>query len=272
MQHTFDTPDTVTLYVELSAGDIQVDARDTTETTVTIRGRDADEVKVSQDGDQISVIGPRRKTGIFGGHGIDVEVVLPAGSTLLTKTGSTDLAVTGTLGECKVKSGSGDVRLSQVTGDTQIEIGSGDIDLDDIGGELRIKSGSGDVQAQTVSGSALISTGSGDVTLRRAESATTVKTGSGDLHVDLALSDVELSTASGDLSVGRFTQGSLVAKNVSGDVRVGIPAGIPVWTDVSSMTGRVGSDLQGAGQPTEGQPHIEVRAKTISGDVMLEQL
>jgi hypothetical protein len=38
------------------------------------------------------------------------------------------------------------------------------------------------------------------------------------------------------------------------------------------MTGSVRSDLEGAGEPAEGQDFIEVRAKTISGDVFLEQL
>ena len=55
---------------------------------------------------------------------------------------------------------------------------------------------------------------------------------------------------------------SSLAKNASGDVRVGIPAGVPVWTDVSSVTGQVHSDLQGAGEPAEGQDYIELRAKT----------
>jgi DUF4097 and DUF4098 domain-containing protein YvlB len=67
-------------------------------------------------------------------------------------------------------------------------------------------------------------------------------------------------------------RGRLTAKNVSGDVRVGIPAGIPVWTDISSVTGSVRSDLDGAGEPSDGQDYIELRARTVSGDVYLRQL
>ena len=99
-----------------------------------------------------------------------------------------------------------------------------------------------------------------------------VKSGSGDMRVRHAEQDVALSTASGDLVIDEMHRGQLAAKNVSGDIRVGIPAGIPVWTDISSMTGSVRSDLEGAGEPAEGQDFIEVRAKTISGDVFLEQL
>jgi hypothetical protein len=52
---------------------------------------------------------------------------------------------------------------------------------------------------------------------------------------------------------------------------VGIPSGVPVWTDVSTLTGSVTSNLVGAGEPAEGQPYVELRAKTVSGDVRLEQ-
>ena len=45
-----------------------------------------------------------------------------------------------------------------------------------------------------------------------------------------------------------------------------------MWTDISCITGQVSSNLQGAGQPEEGQDYIEVRAKTVSGDIHLEQV
>ena len=46
----------------------------------------------------------------------------------------------------------------------------------------------------------------------------------------------------------------------------------PVWTDISSLTGRIHSTLSGAGQPAEGQDHVEVRAVTVSGDVELVEV
>ena len=52
-------------------------------------------------------------------------------------------------------------------------------------------------------------------------------------------------------------------------MRIGVPAGVPVWTDISTVSGRIRSDAEGAGQPAEGQHHIEVRAKTVSGDIVL---
>ena len=96
-----------------------------------------------------------------------------------------------------------------------------------------------------------------------------MKSGSGDLVVEEAHEGLSLTTASGDLAVRRMHRGELRASNVSGDIAVGIPAGVPVWTDISTLTGSVSSTLQGAGQPEDGQDYVEVRAKTVSGDIHL---
>ena len=45
-----------------------------------------------------------------------------------------------------------------------------------------------------------------------------------------------------------------------------------MWTDINTVSGQIRSDLEGAGEPTAGADHIEVRAKTVSGDVVLTQI
>ncbi len=274
MEQQFETHSPITLYVELGKGTLSVTATDTTETTVTATGKDADELFVEQEGNQINVIAPRQRVGFFGGGepAIDVDVVVPNGSDLVTKTGSADVAASGTFGHAKVKSGSGDVSLDRHFGHVLVDTGSGDISVVEVSNDLRVKSGSGDVSVGSVVGSMVISTGSGDVTVASTQEAAMVKSGSGDLRIDAAQADVNLSSASGDLTVGRFERGAVTAKNASGDIKIGIPGGIPVWTDISSVTGRIGSDLEGAGQPEKGQDYVEVRAKTVSGDIVLKQL
>jgi hypothetical protein len=81
-----------------------------------------------------------------------------------------------------------------------------------------------------------------------------------------------MSTGSGDLHIGAAHRGRLTVKGASGDVRVGIPAGVPVWTDISTLSGSIHSDLRGAGEPAAGADHIELRAKTVSGDIVLSQI
>jgi DUF4097 and DUF4098 domain-containing protein YvlB len=271
MNKTFSTPHPVSLVVELKSGDLVVDAADTADTVVEVSGKDADEVSVEQRGEEILVLA--RQGGFFSSAPqLSVHVSLPQDSRLSAKLGSADVRVTGRLGACTLKSGSGDVRVDELAGDSTIETGSGDVSATVAGGALRVTCGSGDVQLDRVSGRTEVATGSGDVLVGSSSDALRVKSGSGDLRVREALDDVALSTASGDLVVERFGRGRLTAKNVSGDVAVGVPAGVPVWTDVSTTTGRVRSTLTGAGTPEPDQDFVELRATTVSGDVTLEQL
>jgi DUF4097 and DUF4098 domain-containing protein YvlB len=271
MHKSFSTPDPVSLFVELLGGDLVVRTGEVSETVVEVSGQDAEAVRVEQHGEEIMVLA--RPGGFFGSSPhVSVQVSLPHDSRLSAKLGSADVRVEGRLGASTVKAGSGDVQIEELGAGAVIETGSGDVRIDAVTGALKVKCGSGDVVLDRLDGHAEVLTGSGDVLVASAREALTAKSGSGDLRVREALEDVVLTTASGDLVVDVMHRGQLTARNVSGDIKVGIPGGIPVWTDITSTTGSVRSNLAGAGQPKEGQDFIELRAKTISGDVYLEQL
>ena len=61
---------------------------------------------------------------------------------------------------------------------------------------------------------------------------------------------VSMSTGSGDLVIGTATRGKVTAKSASGDVQIGIPAGVPVWTDLTTVSGAIHSNLQGPASPS----------------------
>lgn len=255
MQHTFSTPRPPTVFVTIGAGSVRLETRDDETTRVEVTGTDSDDAIVEQRGDEVHVSAPPRRGGLFGGRdGLAVSVLLPTRSGLVTKLGSADLTATGELGEVSVKTGSGSIRIEAVHGDAKAQ------------------SGSGEIAVTRVAGAASVSTGSGDVRLGSVTGDVSAKTGSGELRIGEAETDLSLRTGSGSISVGRTTRGRLVASTGSGDVRVGVPAGTPVWTDVSSSSGRVHSDLDPVGAPAEGQDYLELRAKTGSGDVYLDQL
>lgn len=272
MQKTFETPDAVALYVEFGAGRLTVHTEDVTATTVDVLGRLADEVTVEQRDDQIVVIGPPRRGGFRTGEAdLDVTVRAPHRSRLATRLGSADLAADGILGGASVRSGSGDVALRRVEGPASVETGSGDVRLGEVTGDLHLKSGSGDVVVDRLDAPGSLSTGSGDIRVGISAAAAQLKSGSGDAHVVESHGDIALSTASGDITVERAHRGELRASNVSGDITVGVAGGVPVWTDVSTVTGAVTSTLAGVGAPAEGQEFVALHAKTVSGDVRLEQ-
>ncbi|HEY0949610.1 DUF4097 family beta strand repeat-containing protein [Nocardioides sp.] len=271
-EHRFETPHPVRLFTEIGKGSVRVIATDTAETVVEVSGRDADQTVVRHDGDQVSVVGPKVRNGFFGGDSrLEVVVTLPTASTVAVRTGSADIDVIGTVGSGQLKSGSGDVAADTCTGPLVVETGSGDVRVESAGAGLKVKSGSGDVTVVDAAAAVLVSTGSGDVRLEKSRGSVVVKTGSGDLKVGEAEGDVALTTGSGDLVVGRAHRGRVTVKGASGDVAIGIPAGVPVWTDISTITGAIRSNLTGAGQPRDGADHVEVRAKTVSGDIALTE-
>jgi len=271
--HQFDTPQPINLYVENGGGSVTVTADEATETTVQVSGRHADETIVTQDGDQISVIAPKLRAGFLGGDTkLDMTITVPSDSTLAIKTGSADVTARGSYRAGQVKSGSGDVTIEIMDGPAVVETGSGDIRIDTADQELRVKSGSGDVRVQYAGGAVSISTGSGDVEIGTSNAPAVVKTGSGDLVVTESRDDVAMTTGSGDFVVRTANRGRLTAKGASGDVHVGIPAGVPVWTDISTVSGEIRSGLDAAGEPGEGADHVELRAKSVSGDIVLTQV
>ena len=272
MEQTFDTPEPIELYVENGRGRVDVTAADTTETFVRVTGQRADEFVVEQDGHQVAVIAPKGTGGIFGRDAAaEVVVTVPALSVLVAKLGSSDLVSHGPLGGASVRTGSGDVSLELVEGEAELQSGSGDLRAAELRGATRVKSGSGDVAVDRTSGQLVVSTGSGDVRVRRSDGPLAVKTGSGDVAVGETVADLTCSTGSGDLHVGVAHRGRVTMTGASGDVLLGVPRGTPVWTDVLTVSGRITSDVRGAGEPAEGQDFLEVRARTASGDITLHQ-
>jgi DUF4097 and DUF4098 domain-containing protein YvlB len=273
MQRQFDTPEPIGLFVEIGKGRVRVHATDTPTTDVELRGPGADEVEVTFEGNDLRIIGPSRNNAFFGREQeVDVEVTLPTDSNLAVKTGSADITVDGQVADSRLKTGSGDVRCDTFSGAASAETGSGDVEVAEALAELRIKSGSGDVSVGTCVKELNVSTGSGDVEIGTANARTVVKTGSGDLKVVTANADVSLSTGSGDLTVGTARRGRVSAKGASSDVRIGIPAGTPVWADINTVTGKVRSNIESVGAPQEGQDHLELEARTVSGDILLTQV
>ncbi|MEZ0577125.1 DUF4097 domain-containing protein [Nocardioides sp. MH1] len=267
-EQTFQTPEPIQLHVENGSGHIAVSAADVRTTEVRVEGRNADQVEVHHDRDRVSVIAPKSR-GLFGDQKLAMDIVVPAGSSVVLRGGSADIRVTGSVGEASVKSGSGDVSVEQIAGAGSIDTGSGDVSLRGVEGDLRIRSGSGDVNAEHLAGTTTISTGSGDIRIARSGGPVLVKTGSGDLDVERAETDVTMTTGSGDVVVRHAARGRITSKGASGDVRIGVPAGTPVWTDLTTLSGAVRSGVEGVGEPEPGADYVEIRATTVSGDIHL---
>ena len=97
MFKAFETHKPARLYVEIGRGSVTADATNTSESTVEVTGEHSDQVIVEQNGDQISVLAPKIRTGFFGvDANLIVNVVVPTNSQLSVKTGSADIRASGT--------------------------------------------------------------------------------------------------------------------------------------------------------------------------------
>jgi DUF4097 and DUF4098 domain-containing protein YvlB len=266
MNHTFSTPAPVELHVQLGAGSVTVEAADTQRADVEVTGHGADDVVVEHTGDRITV----KERDVFrlfsASRPLHVRVSLPERSAVTARLGSATLLVRGPVGTCQVISGSGDVRVED-TGELDVMTGSGDVHAHRVGGALRAKTGSGDLTVETVDGSADALTGSGDLLVRTVGGRLTTKSGSGDVMAGRVGDDVSCTSGSGDIEVGEVHRGAVTCRSASGDVSVGVTEGTPTWTDLHTVSGRVAQELASLGAPAEGQGHVELRVRTVSGRI-----
>ena len=269
MRHErFDTPGKVRLDLSVSAGEIDVRAEGSGETTVDLeplRSNDASReavesarIQLRDRGDAhelvVDVPGSRGLSLFSRGPEVRLVVRCPAGAELQAEGGSADVQAAGRYASAQVQTGSGDIAVAAVDGDAKLKSGSGDLALERVDGEL---------SAQT---------GSGDLAIGRAGGRATLRSASGDVAVRDAASDLTVQTASGDVSVQAVSAGEVSIQSASGDVYVGVRKGRRLWVDATSTSGETTSDFEVGDEPVPGEdeedgPLVELRIATMSGDV-----
>lgn len=182
-----------------------------------------------------------------------VTVRAPAGSKLAVRAGSGDITVTGRAGSSAARTGAGDIRLDAVDGDAELTAGSGTVHAGAIKGRTRARTGSGDVSLAALNGPGEVKAGSGTVRVGEVRADLLARTGSGGLQI----SDAE--TGRLDLTTG------------SGDLRVGVHAGVIAELDVSSRSGRVRSELDVRDGAPESPAVLVVHGRAGSGDVLVNR-
>lgn len=256
--YAFSTPHPLTLRVRNPAGDVEITALETTETTVEVvprgsSGKDNAErtrVELSADGTVLDVEAPERRFGSAGR--LTMVIKLPVGSAVNVRTASADVSCRGSLGGLEVATASGDVAADRVDGDATVSSASGDVNLGTITGSLECKTASGDVRALTVKGGCRTNSASGDVL------------------IDGCGADVFARTASGDVQLRRTERGSLDITTMSGNVKVGVQRGTLVWLDISTLSGRTRSDLEHQdAAPVDDGDVLSISVRTMSGDITL---
>lgn len=269
-ERTFSAPTGQTppeIEVRNPAGSVTVEAREgADQIEVWVEALDSaaedllDQVEISADAGspespdspvRLRVLVPQRR--LFRSASFDVTVTTPPGAKVRVSAMSADVDVRGAMGRVDLTGASGDLTLESST-------------------EAHVRTASGDVRVGTASGRATIASASGDVRIGSASGGVHGRTASGDIEVDECVGDMSLTTASGDLLVGVTTGGSVHVTSVSGDATIGVVPGLRVWLDLSSVSGRMDSALDGdesAGD--EGPADLSITMRSVSGDLRVHR-
>lgn len=253
----FQTPQPILLRVNLPAGLVDITARETDTTTVTVAAQDehdkgarqlAEDTKVELRDDEVIIEVPKgyrlRRT-----PGLDVRVTLPVESAVRASIASADLRTGGRLGRVHVESASGDVRVEEA-------------------GEIEVRTASGDTSVGRGAGRISVHSASGDIMIEVAAAGFDVKSASGDVRVGEVSGLSSARSASGDVTVRTARAGEIEASTASGDVRVGVAPGTGVYLDLSTLSGDTKSHLQPEAELADG-PDLQLRLRTLSGDIAI---
>jgi DUF4097 and DUF4098 domain-containing protein YvlB len=267
----FDTPGQVRLDLEIPFGRVEIDTLSSDSTHVSLEGTEAvtrelvenARVEMHPRGEGFEVIVEVKHRGLMFSIGRSPEIRLrvscPKGADATVRTKSADIQARGEYGDFEVKTASGDVSIEEVQRDARIKTASGDVAIDEVGAQLQVQTASGDVAVQRVGGEATAHLVSGDVWIRDA--------GAG----------VHVNTVSGDQRIDAVVNGTVESHAVSGDVYIGIRRGSRFYVDANTISGSTNSELELTDAPDDGDaeaadddaPAVEVRVKTVSGDIAL---
>ena len=265
MQKSFDVNGPAEIELRLAAGDITVDAALDGRVEFELRAEDEESQRLVDDATielrehggrpQIIVDVPNKRgfnlAGMFGRQGITCRVNCPPESGLSAKTKSADVTARGVLGGLNVQSASGDVEADRVSGGANLKNASGDVTIREVGA-LSVQTASGDVDVQVARGPVNVNSASGDVSIGE------------------AYDNVSVNTVSGDQDHGAVMRGNVAAHTVSGDVSIAVRRGSKVFLDCNTVSGDTRSDLELSGDVPDGDgPLVEIRAKTVSGDIRI---
>lgn len=255
--YTFDTPQPVDLRIRAASGNVTVTAADTGTSTVEVTPLDeaardlAENTTVRLDGNRLTVEMPERMVGFsLRRRRIDITVTVPTGSSLSSRTASARVTATGRYATAVVHTASGEVSLDTIDGDAEVHCASGDITI----GSARA------TKVHSASGRVRIDHAAGDVEVHAA---------SGQIRVGVADASVSAKTASGDITVEDVRTGVVSLNAASGDLHIGVRAGVTAHLDVSSVSGRIRSDLPVDDSAPESGSTLAVRARTMSGNVVI---
>jgi DUF4097 and DUF4098 domain-containing protein YvlB len=198
----------------------------------------------------------------------DLEVFVPAGSSVSVEGFQVTITVSGVTGSVKAETVNGSithtgaakgVELQSVNGPVETTRATGRVQVEAVNGPVTVRDASGELEASTVNGKLLVTGGS-------FESAK-LETVAGEVRFDAALT----------------ARASLGVESVSGAVELVFPAGLGAEFAISSFSGAITNELGPAAEKTSkwtpakelhftsGSGGVRVTVETLSGAINIRK-
>ncbi|MGY0060936.1 DUF4097 family beta strand repeat-containing protein [Streptomyces sp. LZ34] len=292
----FETPEPISVTLELEAGTARITAGKRTDTVVEVlpsNGSDDNDVRAVQQtqvtcsGGRLTVRTPKKRT-LFGKPGaIEVSVELPAGSDVRGTTGMGSFYCEGRFGEvtlktslgdlqvdeaagASLKTDLGDIRLARSAGDVEV-LGAGRIEVGTVAGSATVKNGLGAIEVGEVTGGLKTSAANGAISVGIAHDSVSAKAANGRIEVGVAHAGVDAKSSNGGIRVGDVTRGRIDLHTSVGELEVGIHEGTAAWLDLNTKYGTVRNSLGSSAGPAESDETVEVHARTAAGDIIIRR-
>ncbi|MER7044196.1 DUF4097 family beta strand repeat-containing protein [Streptomyces jumonjinensis] len=276
---TFDTPEPVSVRIELASGDISIVASERLDTVVTVRptdGSSAADVKAAAQAridcsrGRLTVKVPAPSLHRGGMASVDLRIEVPEGSQVRVGAPWATIRGEGRLGECRIDTAHGDIRLDH-TGPLRLAAARGEISVGRVAGQAKVGNGSGSVRIEEIDGAAVIGNDHGEIRIGEITGSLRMTGMDGDFRVDRPHGSVEVKTAHGSVWIGDVVRGSVAITAVSAEIAVGIREGTSARLDVSTVSGSVRNSLKTVDGPAASDEIAEVRARTFSGDIVIRR-
>jgi len=205
-------------------------------------------------------------------NGVTVRVTVPEGSDVDVSTASADIEVHGPVGLANLKSGSGEIATDNAD-EVNAKTASADIEVGSVRGDLRMHTASGDLRCLAVGGRAKVDSASGSIEIGSTGTQVDIRATWGDVRLGDVAGDVRVVAVSGGVEVLSVARGTVQLRSISGDIEVGIAAGVALDVDAETMSGRVDSEIALSDRPgdVQGAPAVTLAAKTVSGDIAVRR-
>ncbi|GAA1022397.1 MULTISPECIES: DUF4097 family beta strand repeat-containing protein [Amycolatopsis] len=277
----FDTPEPISVTVDLGVGHVRFAASDRADTVVDVRPTDesddsdvktAKQIRVEYSNGALHITGPKMRAFDFSRktRSVDVTVELPTGSRVSAEVQAGAFQGSGELGQARLKTAAGNVSLDR-TGPLRVDTSVGHVTVDAIAGDAEVTTASGRIRLGPVDGTAVIKNSNGDTTIESAGGDVRVRAANGDITVEHAGAGVDAKTSNGAISLGEVVRGSVVLESAIGDLRIGIAKGTAAWLDVKTNFGHVRNQLETSASPGESTETVEVRGHTAFGEIVIHR-